>query len=147
MSSLSITGDPVKTGRLFLLDEAVIYFCPACFREIGNGSKICPYCGTDIVHWENETTYVDKLIFGLRHPVSEVRMAAILALGLGGWEEGAIPLAKCALRWPMDRVLADVVLESLEKIDPTPQRVSALHLLLSHPSRAIRKRIEKLLGQ
>ncbi len=130
-----------------MLAEAVIYFCPVCFREIGNGSKICPYCGTDIVHWEKKTTYVDKLIFGLRHPVSEVRMAAILALGLGRWVEGAIPLAKCALRWPMDRVQTDAILKSLERIDPTPQRVSALHLLLSHPSRTIRKRVEELLGR
>ena len=63
-------------------------FCPNCYARIPIDAAICPHCHTSLRDWQ-EKTYADCLIDALQHPLSEVRMRAIIALGWRG--EGAWP--------------------------------------------------------
>jgi HEAT repeat protein len=44
----------------------VIYYCPACWAEVPEGSDRCPACGQSLAAGGED--FVDKLIAALRHP-------------------------------------------------------------------------------
>jgi hypothetical protein len=119
----------------------VTYFCPSCFQKVSKGIKICPFCATNISRWEENTTYEEQLVHALLHPISEVRMGAIISLGNKKYQEAAIPLAECALEYPSDIVQNLEILRSIGSLlDSGPKR-SAIKLLQSHPSSIIRQQI------
>jgi len=91
--------------------------------------------------WKEDASYEERLIHALRHPLSEVRMGAIISLGNRKGEEAAVPLATCALEHPHDIVQNLEIVRSLEKIPDCAQRRSAVQLLKSHPSHMVRARV------
>jgi Uncharacterised protein family UPF0547 len=56
-------------------------FCPKCYRQIPVDAEVCPYCGTSVHEWAKKI-YSQRLIDALGHPLDDVRMRAIIALGL-----------------------------------------------------------------
>lgn len=66
-------------------------------------------------------------------------MGAILTLGNRGEVQAALPLAQCALAYPIDVVQSLEIVRSLRKLPNSPERAAALALLLHHPARAVRR--------
>jgi HEAT repeat protein len=75
--------------------------CPNCFKEIAPGIEVCPACGERIAALSGRD-YTAKLVHALDHPLADVRMRAIIALGLRG--EAPAALAACTLRHSADIV-------------------------------------------
>jgi HEAT repeat protein len=91
-------------------------FCPNCYAQIPVDAAICPHCRATLSDWQ-EKTYPDRLIDALGHPLSEVRMRAIIALGWRKERAAERPLVDCALRHPID------VIEGLEIFNSLNLRV------------------------
>lgn len=56
-------------------------FCPGCYRRIPLHLETCPHCGVSLRGFEAKS-YSDRLISALGHPLADVSMRAIIALGL-----------------------------------------------------------------
>jgi HEAT repeat protein len=111
---------------------------PQCFADLPAAASVCPACGVDLKTW-GRLPYLRRLVHALRHPLSEVRMRAIIALGWLRAEDAAAALAECALRDGRDVVEGLEVVESLSRLDRGPVRRAALdRLARKHPARAVR---------
>lgn len=98
----------------------------------------CPACGLDIAQ-SSKRDYRTKLLKALQHPIADVRLRAIIALGWRGEGETAEALAQCALRHPTDIVEGAQAVESLCFIRDIAARRRALNMLATrHPARAVR---------
>ena len=112
-------------------------YCPACFALINVGTPVCPICGRDLRRLSVQE-YREKLLTALNHPLADVRLRAIIALGWRGEGETAEALAQCSLRHPADVVEGLQVVESLHAIRDTAARERALRLLAArHPAHAV----------
>ncbi len=86
-----------------------------------------------------ERDYREALLHALHHPLAEVRMRAIIALGLRGELETADALAEFALRHPTDVVQGLEIVHSLSCVRDTATRQRTLSsLALRHPAHAVR---------
>ena len=112
------------------------YFCPRCFAVIGADEQRCPQCGADLAE-EQARPYGERLVQALGHPLAEVRMAAITALGLRVEPAAAAALAACALAAPVDLVQGLAVIESLRRLPAGDERRAALTRLTKHPAHAV----------
>ncbi len=84
--------------------------------------------------------YREKLVHALRHPLADVRVRAIIALGLRGEPETADALVECALRHPTDVVASQEIVRSLARMKNAGVRQTALATLKAHHSaRVVRK--------
>jgi len=108
--------------------------CPECYRLIPLALVRCPDCGADLASFSAQQ-YRDKLIAALEHPLSEVRMRAIIALGWRRERAAAEALAACALRHPADVIEGLEVVSSLAKIGV---RIELAALSRMHPAHAVR---------
>ena len=95
-------------------------FCPACFAPLAQEADTCPACGARMTELSSRD-YREKLVHALLHPLADVRMRAIIALGLRGEAEMAEALVECAMRHPTD------VVQGLEiKLPPAKPEVYCL---------------------
>jgi len=117
--------------------------CLACFHLIPVEAQTCPHCGTDLTAF-SARDYADKLIAALGHPLSEVRIRAIIALGWRGEERAVQPLLDLALRHPVDIVEGLAVLESLARMG-IEGRIAIAGLAQRHPAHAVREAAEEAL--
>lgn len=91
-------------------------------------------CGADISAL-SERDYNEKLIHALHHPLSDIRLRAIIALGLRGDAGAARALVECALRHPSDVVEGLEIINSLRQIRSATIRRQALKELAErHPA-------------
>lgn len=124
-----------------------VQLCPNCFAEIPAGAEICPACGERLAAL-SARGYTEKLIHALGHPLADVRMRAIIALGLRGEAETAEPLLACALRHPADVVAGLEIVRSLARVADGEAGRNALAFLKSlHPARAVRSAAAEALAQ
>jgi predicted nucleic acid-binding Zn ribbon protein len=137
------TVQPFREGRQRKSPSA---FCPACYSEIPAAAVVCPYCGASLEEWQRRS-YAEKLL----HPLADVRMRVIIALGLlrEKWAEAA--LVECALRHPIDVVEGHEIVNSLRLIAEGGSGLTALRTLVDkHPARPVRRAareaIAKLVG-
>ena len=72
-------------------------YCPSCFRRVAADTPRCPHC-TAILSDLDRRSYRERLITALNHPLAEVRMRAIIALGLRRQVAAVNPLLACAFR-------------------------------------------------
>ncbi len=122
-------------------------YCPGCFAQIEAAAERCLACGLDLQRL-SARDYRAKLLAALHHPLSEVRMRAIIALGWRGEADAAQPLAECALRHPTDVVEGLQIVESLAGLRDTPAREGALRTLAAtHPARAVRSAARRRLAE
>ena len=111
--------------------------CLACFRLILAGASTCPVCGVDLAPFSTRD-YREKLIHALMHPLADVRMRAIIALGWRGEACAAHPLFELALRHPVDVVEGLAIVESLARLSDAG-RVMLKELAERHPAHAVRE--------
>jgi HEAT repeat protein len=111
-------------------------FCPACYRLIPVEARVCPACGADLDAL-SVRGYRDKLVAALSHPLDDIRMRAILALGLRGETDAADALVDCALRHPVDVVEGLAVVGTLSRLGAAG-RQALLKLAERDPAHAVR---------
>lgn len=113
-------------------------FCPGCFALIPADAAICPACGQTIAAVD-PADYREKLLRALHHPLSEVRMRAIIALGWRGEIVAVSALIECALHHPTDVIEGLEIVRSLRQIETkTGDPRGLLVLAERHPARAVR---------
>jgi hypothetical protein len=122
----------------------VQFFCPNCFHEVGSPQGKCPACGVDMETWQQPYSYTERLIHALNHPISEVRMGAIISLGHQKAVLAAVPLAQCALQHVKDVVQGLEIVRSLSKLPNSPEQNEALTMLKQHPSRVIQEAVRAI---
>jgi len=86
----------------------------------------------------SDREYGDKLLHALHHPLAEVRMRAVIALGLRAEPQTAEALAACALRHRADVVAGIEIVARLCGFADGPERLAALTRLAGHPAHAVR---------
>jgi len=120
-------------------------YCLHCFARIPREARRCPMCGR---HSEeiSDLAYREKLLRALEHPIAEVRMRAILALGLRGEPDTAPALIACALRRPSDVVEGLEIVRSLGRLDAGRPCGAALRDLANrHPASAVKAAASRVL--
>jgi hypothetical protein len=122
------------------------YFCPACFGEVPFEEPVCPRCGVVADEWVAGHTYPERLVHALGHPLPTTRMMAIIALEGRVEPDTSVPLALCALAFPLDVVQAMEILRALRAMPPSPQKRAGLRMLAEHPSRPVANRAARLLA-
>lgn len=119
-------------------------FCPSCFAKLDAEADACPECGARM-EGLSARDYRDKLLCALHHPLAEVRMRAIIALGLRAEPETAEALVACAFRHPTDVTAGLEIIARLRTWPEGPLRDGALRALSRHPSRLVVKAAERSL--
>jgi HEAT repeat protein len=120
-------------------------FCPGCYRQIPLRLETCPHCGVSLSGFEAKS-YSDRLISALGHPLADVRMRAIIALGLRGEIAAQGALVECALRHPVDVVEGLEIVSSLRRIREAGAGDEALQTLaVRHPAQAVRSAAAEIL--
>ena len=95
-------------------------------------------CGGCIARFSDQT-YREKLLHALKHPLDDVRLRAIIALGWRREEGTATDLADCALRHPLDIVGGMEIVRALNNFGLSAEARHALERLArDHPAHAIR---------
>ncbi|MYM92312.1 HEAT repeat domain-containing protein [Duganella vulcania] len=114
-------------------------FCTHCFTLLPALATACPVCG-NAQNNTGEGDYREKVVSALRHPSPEVRVRAIVAIGLMHDKSAADALVACALRNPADVVVGLQIIETLKIIDDGKPRMTALRYLHArHPDDAIKQ--------
>jgi len=113
-----------------------LQICQRCYDLIDAAAAVCPRCGVDLAAlWSRD--FGNKLLDALQHPLSEVRMRAVIALGWRGEPATAAALERLAWRHPADVIEGLAVVDSLAQLDSAGQASLAV-LAASHPAHAIR---------
>ena len=85
-------------------------------------------------------SYRVRLKLALLHPLADVRMRAIIALGWRGESETADDLVACALRHPSDVVEGLEIVHSLAQIgNAEVRRIALSDLQARHSAHAVRE--------
>ena len=121
------------------------FFCPRCFAEIEPAPVVCPACGVDVAQWRSRS-YSERLVHALGHPLADVRMTSIEALGRMGDPDAAMPLARCALAHPVDVTQGLAIVSALAKLRRGESWADAVRMLRDHPARAVARAATELLA-
>lgn len=122
-------------------------YCPVCAALMGSDAKSCPRCKADIEEWDRKN-FVEKLIGALKHPLTDVRMRAIVVLGKRREKAAEDVLTDCAFAYPKDVVQGIEIVNSLRRIrDGDPPSGALEKIAKGHPARAVRKAAEGALSQ
>lgn len=127
------------TLRIRSMASRHVQYCAACFTLFDATQTHCPHCGA-LAQTFSERDYQQKLLHALDHPLAEVRMRAIIALGLRAEAQASEALIQCALRWPADVVQGLQIVASLASIARvTGQRSALERLAREHPAHAVQE--------
>ncbi len=90
-------------------------YCPECFARIPIEAGNCPVCGADIAAL-NTRDCRDKLLSMVDHPLADIRLRAIIALGLRADEQATDALAACALSHQTHVIAGLAIVDSLRRM-------------------------------
>jgi len=91
------------------------YFCPSCYAEILEDTKIFPQCHFHLDRWDG-VDYDQKLISAIHHKETFTRMRAVHVLGERKTTAATAPL-KAAFRSATDPYFKAEILSALLKSD------------------------------
>lgn len=121
-------------------------YCGECFALFDTGVSRCPRCGKDASAVSGRD-YQQKLMHALEHPLADVRMRAIVALGLRGGRDATEALLACARRTPTDVVEGLEIVRTLRAIfSDSRERGALAQLAEHHPAHAVRMAARRALG-
>jgi len=113
-------------------------YCLDCFAQMPDDARRCPVCGRSVSEMSGRA-YGEKLLRALEHPLAEVRMRAILALGMRGESHAAGALVACALRRPTDVIESLETVRSLGRLNAgRPCRTALRQLAKLHPANSVK---------
>ncbi len=113
------------------------HFCPNCWREVPAESDSCSHCNYHLTRY-NELPEGTKLILCLSHPLKEIRLMAIKALGDLRYEN-AIAMFGEIIDEGNDLTLIEEIFRELVKIDTPLSRTKLEELNSSHHPKIIRE--------
>ena len=108
----------------------MIFYCPACWREVPESIRACPYCKVDVKHLTLERDYVKKLIAALDHPEPQTPIRVAWILGLRG-EACAVPHLARIARESDDSYIVEAAVEALGRIGD-PSSLEAIRFVAQH---------------
>ncbi len=120
------------------------WFCPFCWAEIQKNTEICPNCKKNLKDFQN-LSFEDKLILGLKNPVTQNRKFIIHVLGNIKSKKAVKYLGKMLLENRDTFELCEIA-ESLKKIN-TPEAINYLKKALSTKNLILKKTILSLLEE
>ncbi len=122
------------------------FFCPVCFGQSESSSGQCLQCGTDLVLWTQTHSYTERLMQALQHPIAEVRMGAIIALGMRCDIKAAGALVDCAIAHPADIPEGLEIVNTLAHLAGSTTGIASLQkLAANHPAQPVRAAAQKVL--
>ncbi|HXE74047.1 MAG TPA: HEAT repeat domain-containing protein [Candidatus Xenobia bacterium] len=92
----------------------VVFYCPACWKEIPDDSRTCPYCSADLSRPDAQS-YSEKLRRALSHPEPQTAARAAWVLGERREEAAVVELIR-VLESTADVYLARECATALGKI-------------------------------
>ncbi len=113
------------------------FYCPACWKEIGEEDKKCPHCGSDITEHEKKS-FDEKLIQALGHPIRETAAMAVWILGERKISESVVPLIRL-FEQTDNPFLQRAILDALDKIG-TEDALNFIMESLDHHISMVRRR-------
>jgi HEAT repeat protein len=119
------------------------FFCPHCWKEIGDHADRCAHCGYDLEKYRN-LSYEKKLVNALHHPIRENRMMAAQLLGEIKSKE-ALAAFKEIIETQDDYYFIKEILLALKKIGGAESR-ALIERIKSHQSKLIRRAAKHLAG-
>ncbi|MEJ5201833.1 MAG: HEAT repeat domain-containing protein [Anaerolineales bacterium] len=120
------------------------FYCPNCWTELQENTRKCPHCGYEVDHFES-SSYEDKLLAALNHPLPERRIMAAQILGNLG-SQRALKEFKNIIQAETDYFFLRAVLIASAKIS-SPDRFQILQLATKHESKLVRDLAVELLNQ
>ena len=122
-------------------------YCMNCFSMIPAQAAACHMCGEHVAKLSAQD-YRAKLFHALEHPLDDVRMRTIIAIGLRRDAEASLALAECALRHPLNVEEGIEVVNALKSFLPSPDALGALEILAhDHAAHAVQAAAETVLKQ
>jgi HEAT repeat protein len=121
------------------------FYCPNCWKNISEGSRICPNCAHDLSQY-SQREFEEKLISALNHPIQDNRIMAIQILGDLRSTSSLHPFEQILHTETQDFYVLKAVLEAIAKIDD-PQGQALLEQAESHPSMLVRHLARILMDQ
>lgn len=121
------------------------YYCPNCWVILKNNEKNCPNCAYDLSQFSH-SSYEDKLITALGHPVQERQFIAAQVLGEIGSVKALPAFLEIVKTEKENYFLVRAVLEAAAKI-PSPLAEAVLEEGTHHPSPMIQKLAQHLRQQ
>jgi HEAT repeat protein len=123
----------------------ITYYCPQCWTIVQEGDITCPGCGYALGGF-TQSSYEDKLIIALGHPVQERQLIAAQTLGKMGSVRALPAFLAIVQRERENYFLVRAVLEAAARI-PDPRRLEVLQEGTRHPSRMIQQLARSLIEQ
>jgi HEAT repeat protein len=120
------------------------FFCPACWKEIGEMDKQCPLCGADISEHDRKS-FDEKLIQALGHTVRETVGMAVWILGERKTAEAVGPLMRLFERTD-NPFLQREILDALDKIG-TEDALNFIMESLDHRISMVRRRAWEIMNE
>jgi len=120
----------------------ITYFCPACWKVISEEDIICPYCGYDLRDFQ-QMPYEYKLLMGLNHPVTEMRLNVIHVIGMKNLKE-AIPQLENMINKETNPIVLMHIVDALARMSH-PEALELLSKLALHRYSLVRSRAKQAL--
>jgi MFS family permease len=123
----------------------MIFYCPACWREVPESIRVCPHCTVDVERLTLEQDYVQKLIAALDHPEPTTPARVAWILGLRG-EACAVPHLARIARESDDPYIVEAAVEALGRIGD-PAGLEALRFASQHGGVRVREKAAHAIDQ
>lgn len=119
------------------------FFCPNCWHRLTEADKTCPQCGSTLDAFD-QSSFEDKLIAALNHPIPENRQMAAQILGRLGCERALPAFEALAADPDQDYFFLREVLVAAARI-PAPASMKVLCIALDHPSGLVQREAADLI--
>ncbi|MGH8371586.1 MAG: HEAT repeat domain-containing protein [Gammaproteobacteria bacterium] len=122
-------------------------FCANCFTELHGEDDRCAKCGQPREGGWEKTSFDTRLIRALNHPVADVRLRAIYALGRRKVIAAIDLLVDLAFIHPFDPVQGKAIVEALIEMSAPHAKEALMQLHRDHPSHAVREQTKLYYGK
>lgn len=124
-----------------MMDESLMTteFCANCFTELHGSDDHCTNCGQPRDDGWATTSFDTRLIRALNHPVADVRLRAIYALGRRKVISAIDLLVDLAFIHPFDPVQGKVIVDALTDMSVRQADEALLQLSREHPSNVVQQ--------
>ena len=122
----------------------MIFYCPACWKEIREDDKKCQRCGSDLTVLDQKS-FDEKLIQALGHPVRETARMAVWILGERKTVEAVAPLIRL-FDETENPFLQREILDTLDKIG-TEDALNFIMESLDHHVSIVRRRAWEIMNE
>ncbi|MEJ5338075.1 MAG: HEAT repeat domain-containing protein [Aquificaceae bacterium] len=120
------------------------WFCPYCWHEVTEKDLKCPNCGADLESFHS-MDFDDKLILGLKNPITQTRMFVIELIGRRRVEKAVEHLCQLA-RDSEDTYELVTIFNALHAIGAQGALECMKELADRKNNHILKKHIEQLLG-